>query len=150
MIEWMRRHNEAAAGPEAFEVALQSLRVAVQYHLLIAEEQTRDESMAKNTEWIIRRIEPDRRIRPDSYERYLSSAAVPRFVLDLRKLDTDSAESSWLAATRPFRFIGCCYDPDTAGDYWQPWPIVDWFDVMIHFESTRPTALLPFRFPDSW
>ena len=206
-----REAYEAAAGPDAFEVAIQSLRVAVQYHLLFTGEQTRDESMAENTEWISRRIGPEGRVvlwahnyhvstqpgaqgfhlrqvfgdamvvvgfshergrftarhqigdrfvgisefdlgapRPDSYEHYLSSAAVPRFVLDLRKLDTDSAESSWLAGTRPFRFIGCCYDPDTPGDYWHPWPLVDWFDVMIHLESTRPTVLLPFRFPDSW
>ena len=206
-----RKAYEAAAGPDAFEVALQSLRVAVQYHLLFTGEQTRDESMAENTEWISRRIGPEGRVvlwahnyhvstqpgaqgsylrqvfgdgmvvvgfshergrftarhqvgdrfagisefdlgapRPDSYEHYLSSAAAPRFVLDLRRLDTDSAESSWLAGTRPFRFIGCCYDPDTPGDYWHPWPLVDWFDVMIHLESTRPTVLLPFRFPDSW
>ncbi len=53
---------EAAAGEDAFEVALQSLRVAFQYHLRVVGEQSRDESMAENTEWISRRIGPEGRM----------------------------------------------------------------------------------------
>ena len=57
-----REEYEAAAGVDAFEVALQSLRVAFQFHLLVTGEQQRDESMAENTEWISRRIGPEGRM----------------------------------------------------------------------------------------
>ena len=46
------------AGEDSFEVAVQSLRVAFQYHLRMTREQSRDESMAENTVWISRRIGP--------------------------------------------------------------------------------------------
>ena len=52
----------AATGEDAFEIALQSLRVAVQYHLWATREQSRDESMAENTVWISRRIGPEGRM----------------------------------------------------------------------------------------
>ena len=200
---------EAVSGEEGFAVALQSLRVAVQYHLSVTGDQTRDESMAENTIWIDERLGPDSRMvlwahnfhvskqpgaqgwymqgkygdamvvvgftheggrftavhqrgssylglaehtlgvpRPLSYEHYLSSAPAPRFVLDMRNRDTNSAGSSWLAGPRPFRSIGCCYDPDLAFRYWSEPPLTEWFDVLIHFESTRPTTVLPFRYPD--
>ena len=57
-----RAEYEAAAGEDAFEVALQGLRVAYQYHLMAIGEQSRDESMAENTEWIARRIGPEGRM----------------------------------------------------------------------------------------
>ena len=51
-----REGYEALAGEDAFAVALQSLRVALQYHLQATGEQHRDASMAENTEWISGRI----------------------------------------------------------------------------------------------
>ena len=57
-----REEYEAASGEDAFEVALQSLRVAFQYHLNATGYQRRDESMAENTEWISRRIGPEGRM----------------------------------------------------------------------------------------
>ena len=57
-----REEYEAASGEDAFEVALQSLRVAFQYHLNATGHQYRDESMAENTEWISRRIGPEGRM----------------------------------------------------------------------------------------
>ena len=57
-----REEYEAASGEDAFEVALQSLRVAFQYHLNATGHQRRDESMAENTEWINRRIGPEGRM----------------------------------------------------------------------------------------
>ena len=57
-----REEYEAASGEDAFEVALRSMRVAFQYHLMITGHQGRDESMAENTEWIMDRIGPDGRM----------------------------------------------------------------------------------------
>lgn len=34
--------------------------------------------------------------------------------------------------------------------YWYETPLTAEFDVLIHFESTSPTTVLPFRYPDSW
>ena len=199
-----RSRYEAASGTDAFEVALQSLRVAVQYHLLITRAQRRDESMAENVGWISDRIGPDGRMvlwahnyhvstqegaqgyfmrqafgddmvvvgfsharggftavtrsggqyrglaaheldEPvgGSFESYFERASAPRFVLDLRDLGAVSPGNEWLTGTRPFRGIGAVYDPDQPGDYWHDAPLREWYDVIIHFESTRATAVLP-------
>ena len=202
-----REEYEAAAGVDAFEVALQSLRVAFQYHLSATGEQWRDESMAENTEWISRRIGPEGRMvlwahnfhvstwtraqgsylretfgddmvvvafsheggrftavgpdrdlheheleapLPDSFEHYLSTASFPRLVLDLRNRDPNAPGSSWLADRRRFRHIGSFYDPEDPEQYWQLTPLAEWFDVIVHFERTRATTVLPFLYPDSF
>ena len=204
-----RETYEAATGEDAFEIALQSLRVAFQYHLSATREQGRDESMAENTVWISNRIGPEGRMvlwahnyhvstQPGaqgfylrqtfgddmvvvgfshergrftavgqdgddytgfsefeleapiagSYEHYLSSATEPRFVLDLRNRDTSATGSAWLGVSRPFRSIGCCYDPGRPERYQYEQPLVAWFDVIIHYERTTPTVLLPRRIPE--
>ena len=206
-----REEYEAAAGEDAFEVALQSLRVAVQFHLSAAREQGRDESMAENTEWISRRIGPEGGMvlwahnyhvstqpgaqgsylretfgddmvvvgfsheggrftgvdleattyrgipafdldppMPGSFEASLARGAAPRFVLDLRNRDTSVLGSSWLVGERLFRSIGCCYRPSMPDRYWRPVPLTEWYDVLIHFEVTRETTVLPHRPPDSF
>ena len=198
-------------GEDAFEVALQSLRVAFQYHLVVVGEQGRDESMAENTEWLSRRIGPDGRMVlwahnghvadspgwqgsflretfgddmvivafshergrltarrelerfcgertvfdlddpvSGSYERLLARATAPRFVLDLRDVDPDDPGGAWLAETQFLRSIGACYDPENPQWYWYETPLTAEFDVLIHFESTGPTTVLPFRYPESW
>ena len=58
----MRDKYEALVGEEDYEVALQNLRLAVQYHLWTADERGRGESMAENVEWIRRRSGPQHRI----------------------------------------------------------------------------------------
>ena len=200
---------EALAGGEAFEVALQSLRVAFQYHLQATGQQSRDESMAENTEWISHRIGPEGRmvlwahnyhvstepgaqgsylrttfgkhmvvvgfshesgaftavdleaprgpvtfqldpVMPGSFEASFAKAAAPRFVLDLRDRDTRTPGSYWLDGEHLFRDIGCCYRPSAPGRYWLLVPLTSWYDVIIHFESTRPTTILPARYPESW
>ena len=101
---------------------------------------------------------PDRDLReheldaplPGSYEHYLSTASFPRLVLDLRGLDPDAPGSSWLAVSRMFRVIGAVYNPANRARYWQPTPLAERFDVIIHFERTRATTVLPFLFPDSF
>lgn len=206
---------EAAAGEDAFAVALQSLRIATQYHLMFTGGQDRDESMAENTVWIAERPGPESRLvlwahnnhlaklpswaqgfflreafgddmvvvgfsheggrftavgqgsetcsglsefdleppPPESCEWYLASASAPRFVLDLRAADTSAAGAAWLGEARPFRSIGCCSDPSSPDRYWSlhrfgaDLRLTERFDVLIHHESTRATAILPWRSP---
>ena len=202
---------EEASGEDAFAVALQSVRVAIQYHLMVTGEQGRDQSMAENTVWIDRHLGAGTRMvlwahnfhvsaqpgaqgsflrgaygdamlivgfsheagtftavhqrgssylgltaltlgrpNPLSYEDYLSTAAAPRYVVDLRNRGTGSTASSWLTGPRGFRAIGCCYDPGASYRYWSQSPLPEWYDVLIHYESTRPTTILPFRYPTSF
>ena len=200
---------EALAGEDAFEVALQSLRVAFQYHLQATGQQSRDQSMAENTEWISRRIGPEGHmvlwahnyhvstepgaqgsylratfgehmvvvgfshesgaftavdleaprgpvtfpldpVMPGSFEASFAKSAAPRFVLDLRDRDTRTPGTYWLDGEHLFRDIGCCYRASAPGRYWLLVPLTSWYDVIIHFESTRPTTILPARYPESW
>ena len=204
-----RDEYEVLAGEDAFEVALQSLRVAFQYHLMRAEEQDRDRFMAENTVWISRRIGPAGRmvlwahnnhvatrprrqgqylrqtfgddmvvvgfshetgqfsgvdLRPgaepgygphdleapvaDSYESLFAQAEFPRFVLHLRNHDLTLAGASWLGEERRFRSIGCCLLPHVAT--WFTVPLAEWYDVIIHFETTGPTTVLERHYPESW
>ena len=206
-----RNEYEAASDEAAFAVALQSLRVAVQYHLMIAREQSRSESMAENIAWINGRIGPGGGLVlwahnshfarspaaagfhlhemfvddllsvafghesgqftavtrrgsesvgqmvnelsppiPHSFEYYLAGASTSRLVLDLRTWDPGSPGSAWLGDLRPFRAIGCCYDPDTPESYWRSIPLARWYDVLIFFKTTRPAVVIPGLTPDPW
>ena len=192
---------EAISGEDSFEVALQSLRVAFQYHLMRAEGGNRDQFMAENTVWISQRSGPEGRmvlwahnshvstrpraqgaylrevfgddmiivafshetgqfsavdLRPNprpgygphtleapvpgSFERRFATAAFSRFVLDLRNLDTNRMETRWLGESRLFRSIGCCLSPNYGT--WFNTPLLQRYDVIIHFEVTRPTQIL--------
>ncbi len=202
---------EAASSPQEFAFALQSLRVATQYHLTATREGTRDQFMAENTVWIhdqmgagsklvlwahnfhvstlsgaqgwfLRPVYGDDMVivgfthdqgeftaveqrganffgiaslplgatRPLSYEHHLASADAPRFVLDLRNRDPSNAGSAWLAGPRAFRSIGCCYDPSNTSRYWTDASLPQWFDVVIHFDQTGPTTVLPFNPPSQF
>ena len=207
-----RTEYEAAAGEEAFAVALRALRVAFQYHLRATGEQLRDESMAENTIWLAERmgstgrmvlwahnihvstfpgfqgeyqrevfgdgmvtfaftheygqhsallareeggcVGPVREFNlddpvPDSYEAYLAGASAPEFVLDLRGLRNEPG-SAWLFERRRTRGSGACYSDEFPEWYWIEVEIREGFDAIIHFETTRPTTLLPFRYPSSF
>ena len=218
-MEAARRHltekqaeYELAGGEDAFAVTLRALRVAVQYHLGVTGEQSRDESMAENTIWLSDRIGPDGRMVlwahnfhvstweswqghyqreafgddmvvlgftheygrltafraresggcagplqefdlddpvPDSYEAYLAGASAPEFVLDLRNLEREPG-NEWLFESRLFRASGACYSEDLPERFWGRRSIMDGFDGIIHFETTRPTTVLPFRYPSSF
>ena len=88
---------------------------------------------------------------PNSFEAYLGGASAPRFLLDLRGT-ADEPGGEWLAEPRRFRHIGCCFGTDRPAEdfYFAPASMPDWFDAIIHFESTRPTVLLPRRLPTTW
>ena len=206
-----RADYEATGGEDAFALAFQSMRVAIQYHLMITGDQSRDQSMAENTVWLHRQLGADSRIvlwahnfhvstqpgaqgwflrqsygdgmvivgfshesgtftgvrqrgssyfgldqmvldaaRHLSYEHHLSTATVPRFFLDLRNREVGAAGTAWLSNPRLFRTIGCCYNPDSPSSYWNRHPVAEWYDVLIHYEVTRPTQVLPSRYPTSF
>ena len=85
-----------------------------------------------------------------SFEAIFATASVPRFVLDLRRPPGESG-SAWLMEPRGFHSIGCCFNPAQPEDFYNPnTPLSDWYDAIIHFESTRPTAFLPYRPPTTW
>lgn len=54
-------------------------------------------------------------------------------------------------AATPGAPLGCCFNPAQPEDFYTPnTPLPDWYDAIIHFESTRPTTLLPHRPPTTW
>ena len=89
-------------------------------------------------------------VRPLSYEHHLSTATAPRYFLDLRNREVGAAGTAWLSSPRLFRTIGCCYNPDSPSSYWNRHPVAEWYDVLIHYGVTRPTVVLPSRYPDTF
>jgi erythromycin esterase len=85
-----------------------------------------------------------------SYPAYFSRAGHPQFLLHLRKPDLSSDSSAWLYGPRPFRSIGCCYDPGIPSRYWYNAVLPQEFDIVIHFETTLQSRVLPFRYPPSF
>ncbi len=201
----------AASSREDFDLVVQNLRVAIQFHLSATGEQGRDESMAENTIWIADQLGPQSRlvvwahnyhvstqpgaqgfylrqrfgddmvvlafshetgrftaigqdgstytgagefdlhpVRANSFEHYASSASHERFFLDLRDLDSGDPATSWLSGAVSLRTIGCCFDPNEPNRYWYGPPLASWFDVIIHFRTTRPTTLLERRYLDDF
>jgi erythromycin esterase-like protein len=81
----------------------------------------------------------------NSYERYFSRAELARFILDLRTVTIDaSVEGGWMNGPQPFRSIGSVYNPGTPDAYFTPTYLPAAYDVVIFFESTTASVLLPF------
>jgi erythromycin esterase len=203
-----RAEYEAVSGTRAFELALQSLRVAIQYHESAADTQSRDESMAENVAWLAEFLGQDSRlvlwahnyhvstqegamgqwlrlafgddmvvlgfthaegqftavtqsgssfvgrdvhtldpVRPLSYEHHLASASSPQFFLDLRVPVATSDSTSWLPGPRNARGIGCCFDPLAPSRYWSLQSLPALYDIIIHFDRTTATQVLPYQPP---
>lgn len=80
-----------------------------------------------------------------SYEHAFQGLGLPRFAVDLRPLRNDPPQpAAWLLGPRPFRSIGATYDPDRAGEFFQASSLPAEYDVVIHFDETAPSRLLPF------
>jgi erythromycin esterase len=199
---------EAASDPRAFAVALQSIKVAIQYHESVEGTQSRDESMAENTVWLSDFLGSDsklvlwahnyhvstqegamgRWLRQTfgedmvvvgfthaegqftavtqsgssfvgrtvhtldpvlnlSYEHHLASAGAPQYFLDLRPRVEASDSTSWLAGPRNTRGIGCCFDPAAPSRYWGIRSLPALYDVIVHFDRTTATQVLPYEPP---
>jgi erythromycin esterase-like protein len=80
-----------------------------------------------------------------SYEAYFHSAGMPRMILDLRGIDDGSSATSWLAGPRMMRSIGAAYDDAMPANYLYPARLPKEYDVIVYFENTTPSRLLPMR-----
>jgi erythromycin esterase len=81
---------------------------------------------------------------PSSYEQYLHSAELPRFFLDLRQITADSPAGPWLLKPHWLHFVGATYDRESRPED-NAYVVVlpEAFDVLIYFDETTPSALLP-------
>ena len=79
----------------------------------------------------------------DSYESYFHSMELPRFILDLRHLPSDPAARDWLSTPHFLRSIGAAYQPSHPEEFFDHTILPDLFDVIIYFQDTSPSSLLP-------
>jgi len=80
----------------------------------------------------------------DSYEYRLRLADMPFLFLDLRGIDFYSEAAGWLAGPLNFRSIGAIYDDSTPLMFFSRKELPKEFDVIIYFQDTSPSILLPF------
>jgi len=80
-----------------------------------------------------------------SYEDSFQALGLPRFAVDLRPLrDDPPPEAAWLLGPLPFRSIGAAYDPSDPAESFRSESLPEQYDVIIHFEKTEASELLPF------
>ncbi len=79
-----------------------------------------------------------------SYEYYFHSTGMPRFFLDLRRIQPGSPATDWLFEPHSFHSIGSVYNEEDPSRYLQKSVLPHMFDVIIYFENTSPSQLLVF------
>jgi erythromycin esterase-like protein len=77
----------------------------------------------------------------DSYEYGFRAAGMSRFILDMRPFVGTAA---WINGPWKQREVGSSYDPQKPGDYYYTMSLPRTFDVMIYFQDSSPSTLLPF------
>ena len=143
-----REDYEAASGEDAFEVALQSMRVAFQYHLMFTGHQGRDESMAENTEWVMDRIGPDGRMvlwahnYHVSNQRYAQGSYLKEtYGDDIVVLAFTHERGSFTAVNRDARRRDAwTLDPplaDSSSTTWEPLPLPSSFWTSARWTKTQ-------------
>ncbi|MBU7012073.1 MAG: erythromycin esterase family protein [Theionarchaea archaeon] len=80
----------------------------------------------------------------ESYEYYFHSTGMPRFFLDLRRIQPGSPATDWFLEPHSFHSIGSVYNEENPSDYLQKSVLTHVFDVIIYFEDTSPSQLLTF------
>jgi len=81
---------------------------------------------------------------PDAYASLFKSTGFSRLMIDLRDLDYSTDESQWIVGPRRFRSIGAVYDVSRPQDYFTFSHLPEEFDLIIYFEQTTNSILLPF------
>lgn len=84
------------------------------------------------------------RVIGGSFEAHAEATTLPRFAVDVRRVTgaTDAA-----ALTRaPMRNVGAAFDTRRPELYFGTVRLPEQYDVLIHFRTSTPTRLLPFRF----
>lgn len=78
---------------------------------------------------------------PGTVEYVLHSTGMPQFMLDMRRASHSNPNSSWLFGNAQYRGIGAI-----AGDGFQfTYQLTTDYDVLIFFDQTTPSELLPFN-----
>jgi erythromycin esterase len=80
----------------------------------------------------------------DSYEYVFRGSNIPRFFLDMRDPSSPPAVGSWILGPRQFRSIGATYDDIYPRLYFYSTELLKEFDVVVYFQDTSPSTLLPF------
>jgi erythromycin esterase len=80
----------------------------------------------------------------DSYEYVFRGANIPRFFLDMRDPSSPPSVGSWILGPRQFRSIGATYDDVYPRLYFYSTQLPKEFDVVVYFQDTAPSVLLPF------
>ena len=80
----------------------------------------------------------------DSYEYVFRWSNLPRFVLDLRDPSSPPAVGSWILGPRKLRNVGSIYDASSPSLYFYTTPLTKEYDVVVCFQDTSPSTLLPF------
>ncbi len=80
----------------------------------------------------------------DSYEYVFRGSNVPRFFLDLRDPSSPPAVGSWILGPRQLRHVGATYDDIYRRLYFYSTQLPKEFDVVVYFQDTSPSVLLPF------
>jgi erythromycin esterase len=79
---------------------------------------------------------------PGSVEYAMLATGIPRLILDLRKASSSDPASAWLTGGLQMRSIGASAAPST-GSFSVKWDITKAFDVLIFFDHTTASELLP-------
>ncbi|MBI3659352.1 erythromycin esterase family protein [Candidatus Acetothermia bacterium] len=77
-----------------------------------------------------------------SYEDYFHRSGLPRMFLDLRGIQVSSV-TEWINGPRPVRSIGAVYNDAHPDNFFYQARLPEEFDVLIYFEETSPSLLLP-------
>ena len=77
---------------------------------------------------------------PGTVEYVLYNAGMPRFFLDMRQASLAEPGSSWLFGVTQYRNIGA----GVSDSFTFTWQLTTDYDVLIFFDQTSPSALLPF------
>jgi erythromycin esterase len=80
----------------------------------------------------------------DSYSHYFHGANMPRMILGLDGVDFNTGGTYWLPGPRRFRSIGALYDDSNPLNYFYDARLPVEYDVIVYFENTTPSVLLPF------
>jgi erythromycin esterase len=83
---------------------------------------------------------------PDnSYEYQFRRLQLPRFFVDVRSF-AQTSSGQWMKETRAFRSIGAVYALNYQPNYFYSTNLPNEFDVIIYFDTTQASVLLPFRY----
>ena len=86
----------------------------------------------------------------DSYEAYFSDAKLSLMILDLRGIQFNSPETSWLEGPRAHRSIGAVFMPSHPEYYFYDARMPQEYDVVIYFQDTQAALGLPYNPPNDW